>query len=77
VETGGVLIDGGNIILDDVTFSLNLLSKSSSFPNLRHNVFVANGAIVNVQSITVDTPPSNFVYVSDDGTGSTVLGLDV
>jgi hypothetical protein len=38
---------------------------------------VGGGAVVNVTSILVDTDRSNFVYISDDGSGSIVNGLDV
>jgi hypothetical protein len=40
-------------------------------------VFVANGAVVNVALINVDTGSSYFIYISDDNTGSVVNGLDV
>jgi hypothetical protein len=77
IDTGAVLVDRGKVILDEVSFSSNSISKSTSFPNLRHNVFVSSGGIVNVTSIAVDTAPSNFIYISDDGGGSVVYGLDV
>jgi hypothetical protein len=60
-----------------VTFASNTISKPVGFPNLRHNVFVSNGAVVSVVSMRVDTDPSYFVYISDDGSNSAVSGLDV
>jgi hypothetical protein len=81
IDTGGVLIEGGKVTLDGVSFSLNTLSKSSDFPNLRHNVFVSKGALLDISLITVDTGASNFVYVDDgdddDNDSSIVNGLDV
>jgi hypothetical protein len=76
INTGAISIDGGNIILNGVSFSQNFITKPTNNPNIRHNVFVSNGAIVNIIAINVDnTNDSNFVYISDDGSKSEVSEL--
>jgi hypothetical protein len=79
IDSGAVLISGGSISIAKANFEANVISQYSnpSFPNLRHNVFVADGATVDVASVTVDTPRSYFVYVEEEGAASTVRGLDV
>lgn len=77
ISTGAILIDGGGVVLEDVSFTSNFITRLTNFPGLRHNMFVSNGAEVNFTSIKVDTGESNFVYVSDDNSGSVINGLDV
>lgn len=74
IDTGAVLVDGGRITFEEVEFNSNSLLKQSSFPNLRHNIFVFGGAVANVQSIVVDTDMSYFIYVSEN---SILNGLEV
>jgi hypothetical protein len=77
IDTGAILIDSSTVTVDRVSFVSNSLSKISGFPNLRHNIFVSNHSAVSIISMIVDTESSNFVYVSDDNTGSVVSGLEV
>jgi hypothetical protein len=74
VDTGAIVISGGSINVQSVIFTNNYVSKPTSFPNIRHNVFATNGAIVNIESMTVDSEDSFFVYGSDN---VRISGLDI
>lgn len=60
------MIDNSKVSLTSITFTNNVIQKLSSFPNLRHNVYVDNGSNVTVSNLNPDTGSSSFIYVADD-----------
>jgi hypothetical protein len=77
IDSGAIIISGGKITFTQITFINNSITLPSGFPNLRHNVFISDGADLNINSITVDTTPSCFVYISENPVKSSVVGVDV
>jgi hypothetical protein len=68
INTGGVVVSGGRVTLDNVTFENNYVSRPLGFSNLRHNVFVTNAAEITITNgLQVDTGVSNFIYVAENG----------
>jgi hypothetical protein len=66
ISTGGMTVSGGSISLDNSTFTNNYVIRQSGFPNLRHNIYVLNFAVINVSSLIVDTGNSYFIYVAEN-----------
>jgi hypothetical protein len=65
------------VSLTSIIFTNNVIERVGGFPNLRHNVYVANGSNITVSDLNPDTGSSNFIYVVDDGIdgGSVVNGV--
>jgi hypothetical protein len=76
IDTGAVVISGGSLVVNNSTFNNNYVTRPTGFPNLRHNIFASNGAVVNITSMTVDSGQSFFVYASDDYSNVRINGLD-
>jgi hypothetical protein len=76
VNSGAIIINGGLVNMEDVSFTSNVISPVIGFPNLRHNIFLTDGAVLNVTRINVDTGDSKFIYISE-GSGARVVGVDV
>jgi hypothetical protein len=64
---GAIRIRGGEVTFMTVSFISNVMQSFNGFPNLRHNVFVSNGAVVSVFDPRADTNSSNFIYLSNVG----------
>jgi hypothetical protein len=75
INTGAMIISGGVINLNGVTFSDNYISRPTGFPSLRHNVFMSNNARVTVSGLQTDTGDSSFIYTSEVN-GGVVNGLE-
>jgi hypothetical protein len=66
INTGAIVINGGNVILDGVVFTNNSISRPAGFVNLRHNIFISNGAELAVKGVEVDTQNSYFIYTAEN-----------
>jgi hypothetical protein len=53
------------------------MDGNDEFPNLRHNIFINNNALLYVKDLVVDTYISMFILVDDDKTESKVEGVEV
>jgi hypothetical protein len=69
-RTGALLIENSNVVIISTTFQNNIIRNlySSSYPNLRFNIFVGDNGIVVVNTITTDTPGAYWIYNNGMGT---------
>jgi hypothetical protein len=74
---GAIMLVGSQISLSSVSFVNNSIQRLDAFPNLRHNIYVANGSVINITNLVQDTGICNFIYVADDNVvgGSVVDGV--
>lgn len=77
INTGALSQTSGNISLSSVSFKDNRMDGNDEFPNLRHNIFINNNALLYVKDLVVDTYISMFILVDDDNTESKVEGVEV
>jgi hypothetical protein len=77
VDTGAVVVEGGELEFSSVSFVNNTVYRDSKYPNLRHNIYASNGTKVQIRSVQVDSGDSNFIYASDDGSGVEISGVSI
>jgi hypothetical protein len=76
IDTGAIVIRGGFINLGSCVFENNIVANAgfdyAPFPNVRHNVYIEQGATIELNDIT-DSAGSTFIY---GDTGTTIKNND-